>query len=73
MASPERPEHLFVVRVWLEPSRRSPQWRAVVEHVASSERLYFAALAELAAFIRRRCEEQGVPFPETRPEADPVE
>ncbi len=51
----ERPQHLFVVRVWQEQSRLLPdQWRGSVEHVASGQRLYFASLGDLTNFIAFR-------------------
>jgi hypothetical protein len=51
----QRPEHLFVVRMWQESSRRAPdQWRGSVEHVPSGQRLYFVSLGDLNAFITTR-------------------
>jgi len=51
----ERPEHLFVVRLWQEPSRVTPpgQWRGSVEHVTheGGERTYFASLEEMNRFM----------------------
>jgi hypothetical protein len=57
-----RPQHLFVVRLWQEPSRAAPpgQWRGSVEHVPSGERIYFCALADLAGFIARQMDGQPV-------------
>ena len=48
-----RSEHLFVVRVWREPSQAAPpgQWRGAVEHVSTGQRIYFASLAELNQFM----------------------
>jgi hypothetical protein len=48
-----RPEHLFVVRLWQEPSRAAPpgQWRGSAEHVSSGQRDYFVTLEELNQFI----------------------
>jgi hypothetical protein len=47
--------HLFVVRIWYEPSRRAgKQWRGSVEHVPSGQRLYFASLGDLTDFITLR-------------------
>jgi hypothetical protein len=53
---PARPQHLFIVRLWQEPSRAAPpgQWRGSVEHVPTGERLYFCALADLDGFIARQ-------------------
>lgn len=51
--SPGREEHLFVVRLWREPSRVSaPTWRGFVEHALSSRRFYFTSFADLNDFIR---------------------
>lgn len=59
-----RPEHLFVIRMWQEPgsvetpelpapaSRDSSDWRGMVQHVPSGERVYFVQLPDLNAFIR---------------------
>jgi len=54
-----RPCHLFVVRIWLEPGRTPAegQWRGSVEHVPSGERRYFAALEDLARFVRMELRE----------------
>ncbi|MBN1992011.1 MAG: hypothetical protein JW953_04860 [Anaerolineae bacterium] len=50
-----RPQHLFVVRMWLEPSHLAdPSWRGLVEHVPSGQRLYFASLVDLNDFIHWR-------------------
>jgi hypothetical protein len=50
----ERVEHLFVVRIWREAGANDRDaWRGSVEHVATGARRYFAALAELDAFILR--------------------
>jgi len=55
LATAGRREHLFVVRIWQEPSRaRSGQWRGAVEHVASQQRLYFTSLGDLADFVTLR-------------------
>jgi hypothetical protein len=49
----DRLQHLFVVRMWQEPSEVAPpgQWRGSVEHVPSGERLYFASIEDLNTFI----------------------
>jgi hypothetical protein len=50
MADPmERLQHLFIVRIWQEPSVSAPpgQWRGSVEHIPSGDRVYFASLEEL--------------------------
>jgi hypothetical protein len=58
------PQHLFVVRLWQEPSHAAPpgQWRGSVEHVPSRERIYFVALVELDRFITSHTESRpGAP------------
>jgi hypothetical protein len=53
MTTLERSQHLFIVRVWCEPSNEEPpgQWRGSVEHVASGQRIYFASMNDLTQFI----------------------
>lgn len=46
--------HSFVVRVWLEPREiegATPEWRGIIEHVASGERIYVQDLREIESFI----------------------
>ncbi len=51
----ERSQHLFIVRMWQEPSSpKPPGWRGSVEHVPSAQRLYFASLGDLNDFITLR-------------------
>ena len=51
----ERPEHRFVVRVWLEAGTgHDRQWRGAVDHVGHERRLYFTSLGDLMDFIRAR-------------------
>jgi len=47
-----RPQHLFIVRVWYEPTAQglSP-WRGSVEHIPSGHKLYFTSLGDLNDFI----------------------
>jgi hypothetical protein len=50
-----RLQHLFIVRMWQEPSNhQGDQWRGSVEHVSSTQRLYFASLGDLNDFITLR-------------------
>jgi hypothetical protein len=50
-----RTEHLFIVRVWQEPSQSAPaHWRGSVEHVPSGQRVYFESLNDLTDFIALR-------------------
>lgn len=45
----QRLQHLFVVRIWQEPSSSAPpgQWRGSAEHVPTGQRFYFANIEEL--------------------------
>jgi nitric oxide dioxygenase len=49
----ERLQHLFIVRIWQEPSASAPpgQWRGSVEHVSTGQRLYFANIEDLNKYI----------------------
>jgi hypothetical protein len=50
--SKERSEHLFLVRMWLEPGQVKPaKWRGAVEHVPSGQRFNFISLRDLTDFI----------------------
>lgn len=54
-SNPERPEHLFVVRIWQEPEQiKTGEWRGSIEHVPSGQRLYFVSFNDLNDFIRLR-------------------
>lgn len=51
----ERVEHLFLVRMWLEPAQAEPvKWRGTVEHLPSGLRFNFISLRDLADFIALR-------------------
>ncbi len=51
----ERTEHLFIVRVWQEPTQTAPaHWRGSIEHVPSAQRVYFESLQDLSDFIALR-------------------
>jgi hypothetical protein len=45
----ERLQHLFIVRIWQEPSATAPpgQWRGSAEHIPSGQRFYFSSIEEL--------------------------
>lgn len=50
--TPNRPNHLFVVRLWRESQTGQPEaWRGSVEHIPTGQRLYFVSLADLSDFI----------------------
>lgn len=51
----QRDERVFVVRMWLEPSVARPRaWRGSVQDVASGNKLFVTAPAEIADFISVR-------------------
>jgi hypothetical protein len=53
----ERSEHLFLVRLWLEPGQAGPLiWRGTVEHAPSGQRFHFISLRDLTDFIALRLE-----------------
>ena len=49
----KRIDHVFMVRLWSETSEGllQPDWRGVVEHAASGQKLYFTSLDDLIAFL----------------------
>jgi hypothetical protein len=49
--SPDRVEHLFIVRMWREPGTPPTTWRGSVEHTETKERVYFSSLVALTAFV----------------------
>ncbi len=55
MSANHRREDSFVVRIWREESR-SPQWRACVTHLGSSELRYFTNYGDLCEFLDRWAE-----------------
>jgi hypothetical protein len=53
----------FIVRIWCEPREIEgalPEWRGMIEHVASGSQLYFTDLDEIAIVIRPYLELMGV-------------
>jgi len=53
--TPTRTEHLFIVRVWQEPTQIAPaHWRGSIEHIPSAQRVYFESLQDLTDFIALR-------------------
>jgi hypothetical protein len=51
--SSARQQHLFIVRLWHEPSQIAApgQWRGSVEHAESGQRRYFITLGDLTEFV----------------------
>ena len=49
-----RKEHVFLVRLWCEPSseRGACGWRGSAHHAASGRRFYFSSLAQLKLYLR---------------------
>ena len=61
----ERPNHLFIVRLWREPGLGGDgPWRGSVQHVASGRRRYYSTMVDLTEFISARL----VGFQEEGPE-----
>jgi hypothetical protein len=55
VATTEHIQHLFIVRVWQEPTQTAPaHWRGSIEHVPSAQRVYFESLQDLTDFIALR-------------------
>jgi hypothetical protein len=50
---PDRPQHLFIVRLWSENKPPGP-WRGSVEHVPTGQKLYFTSLGDMNDFITLR-------------------
>ncbi len=52
----------FIVRIWIESiseeSDPSPTWRGVIEHVGSTERIYFHEFNTAVQFIREKADIQ---------------
>ncbi|HEY0403795.1 MAG TPA: hypothetical protein VGD09_17390 [Blastococcus sp.] len=48
-----RREHVFLVRLWLEPSAECSAygWRGSAHHAASGRRFYFSSLAQLKRYL----------------------
>jgi hypothetical protein len=69
--SSARQQHLFIVRLWHEPSQIAApgQWRGSVEHAESGQRRYFIALGDLAEFVASRLGEAQL---DGAPAADPI-
>jgi hypothetical protein len=53
MAALRRREHVFLVRLWLEPSSAhgASGWRGSAHHSASGRRFYFSSLAQLKRYL----------------------
>ena len=53
MSPLRRKEHVFLVRLWCEPSteRGACGWRGSAHHAASGRRFYFSSLAQLKQYL----------------------
>jgi len=47
----ERIEHVFLVRMWLEPGSGNANWRGSVQHVSTGRRLFVGSPGEVGDFI----------------------
>jgi hypothetical protein len=54
MLTGEREHHLFLVRIWREPSASDNTWRGSANHVPSGRSIVSADLDEITDFIRVR-------------------
>jgi hypothetical protein len=62
MSSLDKGVHSFIVRIWYEPRENAeapPEWRGVIEHVASGQRQYFKNPDVIATFIGSFLEGEG--------------
>lgn len=59
----KRIHHTFIVRIWTEPttSVQLPQWRGMVEHAATRQRLYFTSMNDMNDFVNSRLESAPEP------------
>ncbi len=63
MKSIEDDAHSFIVRVRLEPRELEgavSEWRGMIEHVASGERLFINDVIRIVEFITPYLEQMGV-------------
>lgn len=54
MAPRDEDAHVFIVRVWREPREiagAQPEWRGVVEHVASKQRRFIREPSDISTFV----------------------
>ena len=46
--------HVFVVRIWFEEREiedAPPEWRGVIEHMSTQEKVYFRSLQKMIEFV----------------------
>lgn len=66
MTSIKDKTHVFIVRIWSEPREikyAPPEWRGVIEHVASGDRQYLKNLNEILEFVTPYLATMGVKLP----------
>ncbi|WP_035051723.1 hypothetical protein [Andreprevotia chitinilytica] len=54
---------VFIVRIWCEEreiENAAGEWRGVVEHVRSNQRMFFRTLEGMSAFMQPFLEEVGI-------------
>lgn len=56
-----REEHVFVLRVWKEPTASRGGWRAAITHLESGCRVAATELRDIADFVRLRISEGDGP------------
>jgi hypothetical protein len=60
-ATPNRQEHLFIVRLWSDSGTNFAQWRGQVEHIPTQQKFYFVHLEDLNRFMARHLGENNYP------------
>ena len=63
MDSFEAHTNVFIVRIWLEPRESpaaKPEWRGVIEHVATHQRRYFKNMSVITEFAEPYLEQMGI-------------
>lgn len=63
MTKEQAPYFSFLLRLWRAGNDRKPVWRASLESPHSGERLGFANLGELFAYLEARIKEANLPPP----------
>jgi len=53
------PYYAYMLRLWRSESQGRRQWRASLESPHTGERLLFAQLEQLFAFLSEQCEDQA--------------
>ena len=63
MSSAKETNQAFILRIWVEPREKAnaePEWRGVIEHVDTGERVYFNNLDQVSVLLSPYIEAMGV-------------